>query len=48
MRFLLLMLAVLMLAGCNGFGPTHRDFRQPPISALAICDARPAPKGCEP
>jgi len=37
----------LLLAGCamNGFGPTHRY--DPPISAYAICDAKPIPKGCE-
>lgn len=35
----------LMLAGCNGFGPTHR--LNPPISAYAICDGDPVPKGCE-
>ncbi|MFN7608705.1 MAG: hypothetical protein ACK5PJ_05190 [Ralstonia sp.] len=41
MRILPLLLAVLILAGCARIG-------DPPISAMAICDARPAPKGCEP
>jgi hypothetical protein len=40
------LLIVLALAGCK---PVFlRDMGQPPISALAICDEKPAPKGCEP
>jgi hypothetical protein len=44
----LVLLAALFLAGCNGFGPAHQDFCQPPISAYMICDKKPPPKGCEP
>jgi hypothetical protein len=48
MRYASTILVLLVLAGCNGFGPTRRDFRQPPISAYMICDEKPPPKGCEP
>ena len=47
MQFLPLMLAAWLLAGC-GLGPARlQDFRQPPLSAYAICDGKPVPIGCE-
>ncbi len=50
MKFCFIIFIGLIATGCsvNGFGPSHiQDFRQPPISAYAICDEKPIPMNCQ-